>query len=78
MSAAGMPRELGNSLVSNIAKVTHTTKDMTPDQLKGYGYTKFQKLGKAFGTSLGEQLHSAAKNILRSKGIGETRSLPRC
>ena len=58
---------------------------MTPDQLEQYGYAEFAKLEKAFGPKLPEKLHSAAlmihdldlkqpglKNLLRSKGIGDS------
>jgi hypothetical protein len=84
MSGAGLPRELGNSLVNAIAKVAQTTKAMTPDQLETYGVNEFQKLQRAHGPALEEKLHSAAlmihdldlkqpglKNLLRSKGIGD-------
>jgi hypothetical protein len=60
MSSAGLSRELGNSLVNTIAKVTYTTKDMTPDQLESYSYAEFAKLGKAFGPTLEEKLQAAA------------------
>jgi len=84
MSSAGMPRELGNSLVTQISRVTQQTQRMSPDQLESYGYAEFAKLEKAFGPTLEEKLHSAAlmihdldlkqpglKNLLRSKGIGD-------
>lgn len=81
LSGAGLPRELGNSLVHTIAKVAQTTKGMTPDQLESYGYTEFQKLEHAFGATLEEKLQSAEmihtldlkhpglKNLLRSKEV---------
>jgi len=84
MSGAGLPRELGNTLVNTIAKVAQTTKAMTLDQLESYGYTKFAKLEKAYGATLEEKLQSAAmmihaldqktpglKNLLKSRGIGD-------
>ena len=84
MSGAGMPRELGDSLVTQISRVTQQTQRMSPDQLESYGYAEFAKLEKAFGPTLEEKLHSAAlmihdldlkqpglKNLLRSKGIGD-------
>src|SRR4029079_2649748 len=84
MSSAGLPRELGNSLVNTIAKVAQQTQRMTPDQLETYGYTEFEKLQRAHGPALEEKLQAAAhmihdldqktpglKNLLRSKGIGD-------
>jgi hypothetical protein len=84
MSGAGLPRELGNSLVTQISRVTQQTQRMSPDELITYGENEFAKLEKAFGPKLEEKLHSAAlmihdldlkqpglKNLLRSKGIGD-------
>jgi hypothetical protein len=84
MSGAGMPRELGNSLVTQISRVTQQTQRMSPDELITYGENEFAKLEKAFGPKLEEKLQSAVlmihdldlkqpglKNLLRSKGIGD-------
>ena len=85
LSGAEFPRELGNSLVSTIEKVTRQTTAITPDQLEHYAYAEFAKLGKAYGLALEEKLRSAAvmihaldqktpglKNLLKSKGIGDS------
>lgn len=85
LSEAGLPRKLGNSLVTTIAKVAHTTKDMTPDQLESYDHAEFAKLEHAYGATLEEKLNAAAlmihdldlkqpglKNLLRSKGRGDS------
>ena len=85
LSEAQFPRELGNSLINAVSKVAQHTQAMTPDQLTMYGETEFAKLEKAYGATLEEKLHSAAemvealeqktpglKNLLRSKGIGDS------
>jgi hypothetical protein len=85
LSGAGLPRDTGNSLVSAIAKVAQTTKDMTADQLETYGVTEFAKLERAHGAALEERLqaagrmvheldvqHPGLKNLLKSRGIGDS------
>jgi hypothetical protein len=84
MSTAGLPRDVGNSLVSAIAKVAQQTQRMTADQLETYGYAEFAKLKKAHGAALEERLQAAGrmvealdkkqpglKTLLRSKGLGD-------
>ncbi len=86
LSGAEFPRELGNSLITNIERVAQVTKAMTPDQLDSYGYSEYAKLERAYGgeDKLQEKLRAAAvmiheldkkqlglKNLLRSKGIGD-------
>jgi hypothetical protein len=84
MSTAGMPREIGNSLVTAIAKVAQQTKNMNADELDSYGHAEFAKLEKAHGPALEERLQAAAqmvhdldlktpglKNLLKSRGIGD-------
>jgi hypothetical protein len=85
LSGTGLPRDLGNSLVNTIARVAQTTKDMTEDKLKSYGYVEFAKLEHAYGATLEGKLQSAAlmihdlnlkqpglKGLLRFKGIGDS------
>jgi len=85
MSSAGLPRELGNSLVTTIAKVAQQTQRMTADQLETYGYAEFEKLQRAHGPTLEERLrdagrmvheldtqHPGLKNLLNSRGIGDS------
>jgi hypothetical protein len=85
MSGAGMPRELGNSLVNTISKVAQHTQHMTPDQLESYGYSEFERLQKAHGPALDEKLNAAGrmvheldtqhpglKNLLKSNRIGDS------
>jgi len=85
MSGAGLPRELGNTLVNTISNVAQHTKAMTPDQLESYGLVEFAKLEKAYGPALEDKLRAAGrmvedldakqpglKNLLRSKGIGDS------
>jgi hypothetical protein len=84
MSEAGLPRELGNSLVNQIDRVTEHTKAMTPEQLIAYGESEFVKLQNLYGATLNEKLLAAArmvqeldakkpglKNLLKSQGIGD-------
>ena len=83
---AEFPRELGNSLITTIEKVAHTTKHMDENQLEQYGVDEFAKLERAYGgeDKLQEKLRAAAvmidaldqkqpglKNLLRAKGIGD-------
>ena len=85
LSAAEFPRELGNSLVTIIAKVGQTTKGMTPNQLEAYGEAEFAKLERAYGPQLEEKLLAAGRMVqaleakrpglnalLKSKGIGDS------
>jgi hypothetical protein len=85
LSGAGFPRDVGNSLVSAIAKVAQQTQRMTPDQLETYGSAEFAKLERAHGAALEERLQTAGrmvheldlktpglKNLLKSKGIGDS------
>jgi hypothetical protein len=84
MSSAGMPKELGNSLVSAIAKTTQQTQHMSEGDLEAYGHKEFEKLQRVHGEKLEERLGAAAamvhaldqkspglKNLLKSKGIGD-------
>jgi hypothetical protein len=85
MSTAGMPRDLGNSLVNQIAKVAQQTERMSPDELLQYGYSEYEKLQRVHGNKLDERLHSAAKmidvleqqrpglkSLLKSQGLGDS------
>jgi hypothetical protein len=82
LSEAQVPRELGNSLISAVARVAQQTKAMTPDQLEQYGYAEFAKLEKAHGPALQEKLQAVDRmvqeieakqpglvRLLKSKGI---------
>jgi hypothetical protein len=84
LSMAGMPKNIGDSLVNAIAKVTATTQRMTPAQLEQYGADEFVKLERAHGPALEERLQAAGrmvhdldlktaglKNLLKSRGIGD-------
>ncbi len=84
LHGAAFPRELGNSLVTTIGRVTQQTAKMSPDQLATYGQTEYAKLQKTYGDSLGEKLQAAnrmihaleerqpgLKQLLQSKGIGD-------
>jgi hypothetical protein len=84
MATAGMPREIGNSLVSAIEKTAQATKHMSASELEHYGTTEFAKLEKAHGAALEERLQAAGrmvhdldlktaglKNLLKSRGIGD-------
>lgn len=85
LSGAEFPRELGNSLVNAIAKVVQTTKGFSAEQLDDYGAREFVKLQRAHGPALEERLQAAAvmidqleqkqsglKNLLKSRGIGDS------
>jgi hypothetical protein len=84
MSSAGLPRELGNSLVNQIDRVSQHTATMTPEQLVVYGEREFVKLQNLYGAGLEDKLKSAAlmiheldqkkpglKQLLRTGGIGD-------
>jgi hypothetical protein len=84
LSEAQFPRDVGNSLVTAIAKTAQHTKDMTPDQLGHYGYAEFAKLERAYGDTLDDKLRAAGqmvealdkktsglKSLLKSKGLGD-------
>jgi hypothetical protein len=82
LSAAEFPRELGNSLITQIERTGRATKGMTPDELITYGETEFVKLQRAYGPALEEKLRAAVvmieavekktpglKTLLNSHGI---------
>ena len=54
LSAAAFPRDLGNSLVTAVSRVTQVMQHMTPDQLESYGLEEFKKLERLFGDTLEE------------------------
>jgi hypothetical protein len=79
-----VPRELGNSLVNVVAKVTQTTKHMTPAQLDAYDEAEFAKLETVYGPALDDKLRTAGcmvedlekkqpglKHLVRAKSIGD-------
>ena len=49
MSDAGLPRDLGNSLVSTLSKAIQHTHTMTPEQRESYKDAENAKLEKLFG-----------------------------
>ncbi len=84
---AEFPANLGTSLITTIEKVAQTTKHMDENQLEQYGVDECAKLERAYGgeDKLQEKLCAAAvmidvldqkqpglKNLLRSKGIGDS------
>jgi hypothetical protein len=84
LSAAEFPRELGNSLITQIEWTVQATKGMTTDQLESYGMVEYEKLERAYGDTLEEKLRTAAvmidaldkkqpglKHLLQSNGIGD-------
>jgi hypothetical protein len=84
LAGAEFPRELGNSLITTIERVAHTTKGMTPNQLEAYGQAEYAKLERAYGPTLEEKLSAANRMVqaleakrpglnsfLQSKGIGD-------
>ena len=91
MSDAGLPGEIGNSLVNAIGKVVETTHKMSEKQLEAYANTEYAKLGRAYGNNLETKLQSAArmvheletrqpglKTLLKSKGTGDNAIVVRC
>lgn len=85
LSSAGLPREIGNSLVNEIDRVVQRTHRMTEAQLEEYGVAEFSKLQRVYGDKLEDKLNQAGrmiadldlkrpglKNLLRSKGIGDS------
>lgn len=84
LSQAGLPRELGNSLVNAIAKTVQQTQNMTEAELDRYSADEYAKLERVHGAHLEEKLQAAAvmihaldakqpglKQLLRSKCIGD-------
>ena len=84
LSHAGFPREIGNGLVNQIARVVEKTTGMNESQLEAYGQAEFTKLEQAYGKDLDAKLQTAArmideldkktpglKNLLKTKGIGD-------
>jgi hypothetical protein len=59
MSAAGLPRELGNSLANTIDRVALHTADMDLSQLASYKKTERAKLAAVFGTELQAKFDAA-------------------
>jgi hypothetical protein len=85
LSTAGFPRDVGNSLVTTIAKVTQQTQRMTEGELETYAFAEFAKLERAHDPALEERLRAAGrlvedlerkqpglKQLLKSKGIGDS------
>ena len=87
LAEAGFPVNMGNSLVSTIAKVAKQTQDMSPDELIAFGESEYVKLLRVYGgeDNLQEKLRDAAvmiqeierikpglQNLLRSKGVGDS------
>ena len=85
LAGAEFPRDIGNSLISQIERVAQQTKHMNADELDSYGYAEFAKLERAYGETLDEKLNAAAvmidalekktpglKNLLKSRGIGDS------
>jgi len=84
MSSAGLPVNLGNSLVNQITKVLQTTRGLSESQIEQRGYDELDKLKQVHGDKLDERLRQAGlmvedlekkqpglKNFLKSKGIGD-------
>jgi hypothetical protein len=84
MSTAGMPKNIGDSLVTQIGRVMQETQHMSEAELEMYGAREYDKLERTHGTKLEERLQAAAlmidqlertqpglKNLLKSKGIGD-------
>jgi len=85
LSGAEFPREFGNSFVIAIERTVQKTKNMTEKELEDYGYCEYAKLQRAYGDGLEDKLRAAGqmvealdqktpglKNLLRSKGIGDS------
>jgi len=84
MAGAGLPRDLGNTLVTTISRVIERTQKMTPAELDSYGEVEYAKLEKVFGRELDAKLRSAGlmvedlekqrpglKHLLKRRGIGD-------
>lgn len=63
LAGAEFPRELGNSLITQIERTGRATRGMTPEQRKSYGEAEYTKLERVFGETLGEKLQLAAVMI---------------
>jgi hypothetical protein len=68
MSGAGLPRELGDTLVNPISKVAQHTAAMTQDQLESYGFSEFAKLENAFRATLHEKLVAGGRWYIAAHG----------
>ena len=84
LAGAEFPRDIGNSLISQIERVAQQTKHMNADELDSYGSAEFAKLENAYGETLDEKLRAAAvmidaldkkqpglKQLLQTRGIGD-------
>lgn len=84
LSQAEFPANLGNSLITTIAKTAQATKHMNATQLEEYGYAEYAKLERVYGSELEKKLQAAGrmvealdakqpglKNLLKSKGLGD-------
>ncbi len=81
---AKFPANIGNSLITTIAKVAQQTKHLSADHLEGYGLLQYERLEQVYGAELEDNLNAAGrmveqlekktpglKNLLRSKGLGD-------
>ncbi len=59
LSGAQFPREVGNSLVSQITKVLQRTHVMTEEQLNTYGENEYVKLQRIYGDQLEPRLRQS-------------------
>jgi hypothetical protein len=59
LADAGFPRELGNSLVNTITKVSRETKGMSAAQVDAYRAAELAKLQKVHGAKMQERLDAA-------------------
>jgi hypothetical protein len=64
-----MPRELGNSLVNIVDRVTKATADMDEAALERYGNQQYAILEKTFGSALEEKLQQAGRMVQALEGV---------
>ena len=84
LSEAQFPREIGNSLVNSIDRVTRETAHLSEPELELYGRTEYAKLERLYGDTLAERLQRAGAMVqelekkqprlnalLRSQALGD-------
>ena len=63
MSSAGLPVNVGNSLVNQITKVLQATRGLTESQIEQRGYDEFDKLKQVHGDKLDERLDAVNRLV---------------
>jgi hypothetical protein len=63
LAESGLPRELGNSLVNIVDRVSKATAHMDPAALERYGFAQLAILEKTYGADLEKKLQQAGRMV---------------